>query len=372
MAKLMLFIDGSWLYRVIPSLSHRYGDEDYRLDYGRLPTTLASEVGKLLGLGEADLVRTHLFASLPTNTNFNDALMVERQQDFFDMLKEEFHYEVELFPIDFRGRRLRRQDRSPEDLFQPEEKCVDIALASKLLYFAAIPQAYDVAIVLVGDRDYIPLLQHARRLGKRVAIASVKGACPQEFADPQDEARVKDVDILWLDDLLGQLELRYEKQRLECQSPTHRGDKWVWTTYRPRKGRPFYCPECRERYARERAEATASNDPSLEQRAAFSPFSDSLSGPNSAGSLSGRISRLISRDGKNFGFLECNDGRSFYFNTHALEGVSWELLSEGQSLIFEIFKQPFGARAGSAMRVRLPERPVPEEEDGLPLEADEE
>src|SRR5437899_11811370 len=105
------------------------------------------------------------------------------------------------------GRRLRRQDRDPNDSFEPKEKCVDISLATSMLYFAAIPYAYDIAIGVVGDQDFKPVLQHVRRLGKRVAIASIKGCCAPEFADPADEARVKDFDIIWMDNFLDELEL---------------------------------------------------------------------------------------------------------------------------------------------------------------------
>ena len=169
-------------------------------------------------------------------------------------LKEEYHYEVELFPIDFRGRRIRYADREPSDDFEPKEKCVDIALATSLLYYAAIPYAYDVGVVIVGDRDYLPVLQHVRRLGKRVAIASVKQSCAGEYSDPQDAARVKDTDILWLDDLIPQLELRYERHQLQCQSPYHVGDRNFWTTYHPKKGERVYCDDCRRKYAEMQAQ----------------------------------------------------------------------------------------------------------------------
>ena len=33
---------------------------------------------------------------------------------------------------------------------------MDVALATSLLYYATIPDAYDLAVVVIGDRDYIP------------------------------------------------------------------------------------------------------------------------------------------------------------------------------------------------------------------------
>ena len=91
-----------------------------------------------------------------------------------------------------------------------------------------------------------------RRLGKRVAIASIKGSCSPEFADPRDEARVKDFDIMWLDDLLHRLELKYERHQLACEAPIHKGNRLVWTTFHPRKGQKFFCEECRREFTRQR------------------------------------------------------------------------------------------------------------------------
>jgi hypothetical protein len=165
------------------------------------------------------------------------------------MLKKEFHFEVETFPVNYRGRHIRKEDRDPCDAFKPKEKCVDICLATSMLYFAAIPQAYDLAIAVLGDQDFVPMLQFVRRLGKRVAIASVKGACSERLCDPRDEAKVRDYEIIWLDDLLGELELKFERKQRSCESQYHRGDRKVWTEFRPGKGGKFYCDDCRALFA---------------------------------------------------------------------------------------------------------------------------
>jgi uncharacterized LabA/DUF88 family protein len=205
MAKIMLFIDGTWLYKANPTLSQAYGKQNFQIDYGNLPKVLAKEVIDQLGATDYDVVRTYLFGSYPVNCDERDEEYVEIQKDFYSRLKEEYHYEVETYPINFRGNRLKRQDRSKNDKFEPKEKCVDISLATSMLYFAAIPYAYDIAIAVLGDLDFKPVLQHVRRLGKRVAIASVKSNCAAELSDSTDQARVKDFDIIWFDDLLDKL-----------------------------------------------------------------------------------------------------------------------------------------------------------------------
>ncbi len=81
--------------------------------------------------------------------------------------------------------------------FEPKEKCVDIALATSMLFSAAMPNAYDVAVAVLGDQDFKPVLQSVRRLGKRVAIASIQGTCAEDLQDPRDEARVRDFKLIW-------------------------------------------------------------------------------------------------------------------------------------------------------------------------------
>lgn len=313
-----------------------------------MPKVLAGEVAKQLGATELDVVRTYLFGSYAVNYDVRDEKTVERRLDFFGLLKEEYHYEVETFPIDFRGRRLRRSDRDPSDTFEPKEKCVDISLATSMLYFAAIPYAYDIAIAVIGDQDFKPVLQHVRRLGKRVTIASIKGSCAAEFADPRDEARVKDFDIIWLDDLLHELELRYERHQLECQSPSHRGARKVWTTFHPRKGQRFYCDECRQAFARQKQAA---------QREFVSGGIEhgeetELQGPSNVGQcLSGTVTRLV--EDRGYGFVRTPDGSDYFFHlTDLVAELEFSAVRVGDALDFEVKRRPAGGKAGAAQRAR--------------------
>lgn len=57
------------------------------------------------------------------------------------MLKEEYRSEPEVYPINFRGRRLRKVNRDTSDNFEPKEKCVDSSLATAMLYYPAISYA---------------------------------------------------------------------------------------------------------------------------------------------------------------------------------------------------------------------------------------
>jgi len=344
----MLFIDGTWVYSNVRNLARVYGEDEFLIDYGKLPRVLAQRVGEYLGSTEIDIVRSYLFGSFAVNYAHQDDEMVSRRLDFFDRLTEEWHYEVETVAIDYRGRRLRKKDRSPEDDFEPREKCVDIALATSMLYFAAIPYAYDIAIAVVGDRDYVPVLQHVRRLGKRVAIASIKGSCSSQLSDSIDRARVKDFDIIWIDDHLAELEQRFEKQQLECQSPLHRGDKKFFTRYQPRKGRPVYCPACVKAYREQQMETQtkfavtqvcAETQAGLDDPAQF----DEL--------LTGAVSNLLEE--KRAGFIRTLDKYDYYFNIFDLnDGLTYEEIGRGMKLDFQIKRPPCDGKAGAARNVR--------------------
>ena len=260
MAKVMVFIDGTWLYSNHRNLVEAYGDE-FQIDYGKLPGIIGGIVSDNLGGANVDIVRTHLFGSNARNFADDDREMVFRRKDFFNLLREEYHYQVEVYEIDYRGRRLRRKDRDSEDDFTPEEKCVDIALASSIMYYAALPYAYDIAILVGGDRDYVPVLRKVRQLGKRVAIASIKNSCPREFRDAATPMGVRDFDMIWMDDkkIMEEYKLEAVKKWVICRSPLHTGENPVWTDEFIRKSRPYYCRNCRENMRRQR-EYYESND----------------------------------------------------------------------------------------------------------------
>ncbi|MFH2098463.1 MAG: NYN domain-containing protein, partial [Pseudomonadota bacterium] len=249
MIKVMIFIDGSWLYRSTPALGARNGRPDYRIDYGKLPKVLAGEVAKAVGLPvlDVDVVRTTLFASKPVNFQLKDEDLVAKQTSFFNMLAEDYHYETEIYDINFRGGRV-KPEFGKDEAFRPTEKCVDVALASSMLYFAAIPYSYDIALTVIGDRDYLPALRMVRRLGRRVAIATVDDNCAREYKDPVDRQGLRDFDVIFLGNLLDELELVYEPQWQKCESDLHEGESLVLDSYRPRKGERFFCDVCRRKF----------------------------------------------------------------------------------------------------------------------------
>lgn len=216
-----------------------------------------------------------------------------------------------------------------------------------MLYLAAIPYAYDIGIAVIGDRDFTPMLQNVRRLGKRIAIASIKNSCAPEFADPRDEARVKDFDIIWLDELLHKLELKYERHQRNCESPIHKGNRLVWTTFRPRKGQKFFCDECRREFQRQKIEAqrefvSSQAEPASEIQPAESHLFETQ--------LTGKIKFTVPTKG--YGFIVGADGKNYFFHITDLLGLDFDNLQEGLQVDFEVKKQPSEGKAGAVQNVR--------------------
>jgi hypothetical protein len=157
---------------------------------------------------------------------------------------------VELYEIDFKGRRLRQSDR--KTVFEVREKCAflvetcsrarfndkrsplrGIATASNILFHK---DKYDLAVLVTGDKDFLPVLSKVESLKKAVFIASFKTSC---------SGKLSKYPIVWLDDLSRELELQ-TSHTVSCDSDLHEGSKEVVVPHSVQK--PFYCIECRSRY----------------------------------------------------------------------------------------------------------------------------
>jgi hypothetical protein len=82
------------------------------------------------------------------------------------------------------------------------EKCVDISLAVEMLHYATVPNAYDVAILLSGDKDFIPALVRTRQKGRKVGIVAMKTGCNRAL---YESPHIKDFDVVWIDHFLDEL-----------------------------------------------------------------------------------------------------------------------------------------------------------------------
>jgi cold shock CspA family protein len=299
MIKTMLFVHGTWLNAHTPRLGRTSGKPDFQIDYGRLPGVLAEELARRAGLGRLDMVRSQYFGSVAENYDMRDHYAVQRRHAFFSELRVESRFEVEALFVDYQGRRLRRQDRPPDDDYTPAERCVDVALAVTVMRYAMTASALDLMMLVAGDADFVPLLREVRRLGKRVAVVSIEGACAEDLAGPDNRRGVRDFDVIWLNDLSDQIE------------------KW-------RARLPRLEPE------REPTELDAP--------------------PNTL--LHGRIKNVIRERG--YGFIAAEDGLDYFFHANTLAPeLDFASLSLESPVVFEVRTGPSAGRAGAA-RLVLP------------------
>ena len=305
MQRVMMFIDGNWLYKCIPGLGRTAGKQWLKLDYEQLPEVLMEELSRQ-ARSDLHLVRKHLFLSYPTN--YAEIDEPEVKTDAFVYSMKERYYDVTELPIDFKRRRLKPRDRDPEDDFSPKEKGNDVGLASAMLYYAAI-NSYDIALAVIGDLDFKPALQYGRLLGKRVGIASIRANCSQEYAMTGTHDGVKDFETIWLDDLVA---------RLEYQDPKpDAGPGWRLVHRAPERGL-VSMPQI--------------PTPGAEE-------------------LLGRVKNIFADDG--FAFLTVEGRGDFYFRERDLEsGEQLGRLRPGDEFVFEVFRLPGGGKAGAGRRLR--------------------
>lgn len=82
------------------------------------------------------------------------------------------------------------------------EKCVDIQLAVEMLHYATVPNAYDVAILLSGDKDFVPALVRTRQKGKQICVSSMRAGCNRVL---YESPHIRDYDVVWLENCLDEL-----------------------------------------------------------------------------------------------------------------------------------------------------------------------
>lgn len=189
--EVMVFIDGTWLWHSTMSL-------DDKLDLYKLPRKIVSVLSKKWDR-ELVLKDVILTSSIPVNVQPCDMFGINKRENFFKVLEEKCGYKVEIYNINFRGRSLNRSLRHPNDTWEPKEKCVDIAVASNLIYYAALNE-YDVAVLITGDKDFLPALSKVTALNKKAVIASFRKSCSHRLIDNYPG-------LIFIDDLIDDIRM---------------------------------------------------------------------------------------------------------------------------------------------------------------------
>ena len=229
--KAMVFIDGAWLYKSRSTVFAKLGEENFEVDYARLPRLLCEELANAID-EDISLVRTLYFGTIPSARS---SFSTGKQRAFYDFLESTCHYETDIHEVEIGG-----GDNLADDAW------ISMSLASAMLYYAALPAVYDVAILVSDDLVYAPLLYAVRQLGKRTQVVSLHladGAPPPFATTLVGRSRVMDFAPIYLDDHAAAMKLVRELRKRICKQ-CGREEETTWA------GADFFCSECRGRHHR--------------------------------------------------------------------------------------------------------------------------
>lgn len=226
--KAMVFIDGSWLYRSRTALFAKLGEENFEVDYARFPRILCTDLANAID-EDISLVRIQYFGTIPSSrSGFNTG----KQRSFYDFLEKNCHYDINIHEVDVGG------DNRADDAW------IAMSLASSMLFYAAMPAAYDVAILASDDLIYAPALQLVRQFGKRTQIVSLhaaNGEQPQPGQTLVGKSNTSDFVPIFLDDHAEEMKLVRELRVRTCKQ-CGREEETTWA------GADFFCSECRGKH----------------------------------------------------------------------------------------------------------------------------
>ncbi len=127
---------------------------------------------KLVNLLKRDrwLLRAYFYTGIPSQE------MIQEREDLFQQWKKQEGFLNELQKIGIKVKTMPLK-KTPEGYI---EKGVDVLLATDMVSLA-FRDAYDTAILVSGDSDYVPVVEEIQELGKRVENASFKRTSSYEL-----------------------------------------------------------------------------------------------------------------------------------------------------------------------------------------------
>ena len=154
-------------------ITKKYGlnwSAKYFIDWKKLPCLINENINKQLssqiyGKGMAEIVRTSVFTSMRSDTVVGSPreMMIK---GFYEANFDVHKYQRLLVFFSFKDYLVMFRFYRFVTKFMTE-KCVDIAVASEMLYMTTVPDAYDIGIIVTGDKDFLPLLEKVRLRAKR-------------------------------------------------------------------------------------------------------------------------------------------------------------------------------------------------------------
>ena len=112
------------------------------------------------------------------------------------MLKNDLHYEMTVFPL---GSKTVRCQKCGDSRRSYTEKGIDVALATKLLVLGN-NRAFETAILVSGDKDYLETVKAVKSMGMRVEVVSWRRSLSKELAQESS------INAILLDDLRTEIE----------------------------------------------------------------------------------------------------------------------------------------------------------------------
>lgn len=168
-----------------------------RLDFNELPKQVVGLLGR-----DHILIKTFLFAPKPDQFLMTD----DRRAGVYNWingLKNQKHFTVVEGTHSARpvaGYTYKTMDITNPGSYYVVEKGTDINLAAHLIT-KGFMNAYDTAIIMSGDTDYIPVLDILNTFGKTTVVVGVRGQNLHQFVQHSD-------DQILIDDTLFQNCLR--------------------------------------------------------------------------------------------------------------------------------------------------------------------
>ena len=118
------------------------------------------------------------------------------QTRFYQFLKNQLRWEIVLYTL---GEKSVHCQNCGQSETVPDEKGTDVGIATKMLMLA-INRAYETAILVSGDGDYLETVKFIKNLGLRIEIIAWRGGTSGELAQESSAP------VVYLDDIKAQIE----------------------------------------------------------------------------------------------------------------------------------------------------------------------
>lgn len=188
MRRVMAFIDFENFNIAIMNYYRFLGEQAPKLDYNKVPREIVSMLP-----GDNDLVKTFLCAPKP-----DDFLMQDPKRSgtyaWLNGLKNQRYFTVlegQHVARPVTGFTYRTMDINDPSSYYVVEKGTDINMAAHLLAKGFL-DAYDTAIIVSGDSDYIPVLNILNTIGKITVVVGVQNQNMQKLQKHSDDTIILD------------------------------------------------------------------------------------------------------------------------------------------------------------------------------------